>query len=281
MYETDTDDTTQSISAPGDSAPRDSAPHGSAPGDFAPHDPALDDSAPGGPAPGDTASGDSAPRDPALRDPAPSDSAQGSANPNRAGWATTDPLLTDYYDHEWGMPVYDEAGVFERLSLEAFQSGLSWLVVLRKREAFRAAFAGFSPDAVAAFDDRDVDRLMNDAGIIRNRRKIGATIDNARSVLRLRESGESLAGLAWSYMPERSPAPESDAGVPSRSPESEGLATALKKRGFSFVGPTTAYALMGAIGIVDLHLVSSHRRGCSGLWNIDGSRTGARPPVGW
>ncbi len=200
--------------------------------------------------------------------------------PSRSAWATTDPLLTEYYDTEWGMPVRDEAGVFERLSLEAFQSGLSWLTVLRKREAFREAFAGFDPDAVAAFDERDVERLLGNNGIIRNRMKIEATIRNAGATVLLRESGTDLAQLVWSYMPDRSPAPASDPEVPSSSKESTALAKELKRRGFRFVGPTTVYALMTAIGIVDLHLVTSHRRGCSGLWRADGTRLSQdRPPI--
>ncbi|CAG7601695.1 DNA-3-methyladenine glycosylase I [Leucobacter soli] len=195
-----------------------------------------------------------------------------TTTPVRARWAESDPLLTEYYDHEWGMPVTDDAGIFERLSLEAFQSGLSWLVVLRKREAFRAAFAGFDPGRVAAFDGTDVERLMSDAGIIRNRRKILATIENARAVLRLHDAGESLSELVWSHQPDRSPAPRDDAEVPTTSPESHALAAELKRRGFAFVGATTVYALMSAIGIVDAHLVDSHRRGCSGLWRADGTR---------
>ena len=196
--------------------------------------------------------------------------------PVRAEWAGQDPLLTDYYDAEWGMPVTDDAGVFERLSLEAFQAGLAWITVLRKREAFRAAFAGFDPERVAVFDDADVERLLADSGIIRNRRKITATIENARAALRLREeTGEGLAQLVWSYMPERTPTPETDAAVPSTSAESAALAKELKRRGFKFVGPTTVYALMCAIGVVDAHLLSSHRRGCSGLWHPDGARRAA------
>ncbi|QAB17605.1 DNA-3-methyladenine glycosylase I [Leucobacter muris] len=196
----------------------------------------------------------------------------------RASWAGQDPLLTHYYDTEWGMPVTDEAGVFERLSLEGFQSGLSWITVLRKREAFREAFAGFEPRRVAVFDEGDVERLLQHEGIIRNRRKIMATVENARTSLRLREeTGEGLSELVWSYMPERSPTPETDADVPSTSPESHALAKELKRRGFSFVGPTTVYALMCAIGIVDVHLMSSHRRGCSGLWNPDGTRREPEP----
>lgn len=192
----------------------------------------------------------------------------------RASWALTDPLLTEYYDSEWGMPIRDEAGVFERLSLEAFQSGLSWLTILRKREAFRAAFQGFDPDTVAAFSEKDVERLLADEQIVRNRAKILATIANAQATLRLREEAASpgLVELVWSYMPLRSPAPVSDAEVPATSPESVALAKDLRQRGFRFVGPTTMYALMCAIGIVDCHLVTSHRRGCSGLWNADGWR---------
>lgn len=194
----------------------------------------------------------------------------------RAAWADSDPLLAQYYDTEWGMPVTDEAGVFERLALESFQSGLSWLTVLRKREAFRAAFEGFDPDRVAAYGDPEIERLLADAGIIRNRRKIEATIANARATVALRSEVEGgLAALVWSHMPERSPAPETESEVPSTSRESVELAKELKRRGFSFVGPTTVYALMSAIGIVDTHLVSSHRRGCSGLWNPDGTRATA------
>lgn len=192
--------------------------------------------------------------------------------PRRAGWATQDPLLTEYYDSEWGMPSFDDNGVFERLSLEAFQSGLSWLTVLRKREAFRAAFDGFDIDRVADFGDADVVRLLDDAAIIRNRRKIDATIANARAAQRLvAETGSGLAALVWGFRPERSPAPVTDADVPSTSVESVELARELKRRGFAFVGPTTVYALMTAIGIADAHLITSHRRGCSGLWNVDGT----------
>lgn len=190
----------------------------------------------------------------------------------RASWAETDPLLREYYDTEWGVPIRDETGVFERLTLEAFQAGLSWLTILRRREAFREAFAGFSVDRVAEFDEARVESLMQDAAIIRNRRKIEAAVNNARVVQRLRDGGEPISDIVWSFMPDRSPAPETDAAVPSTSPEATELARELKRRGFSFVGPTMAYALMTAIGIVDVHLVSSHRRGCSGLWNIDGSR---------
>lgn len=200
-------------------------------------------------------------------------------DPARANWAMGDPLLTEYYDTEWGVPVRDEAGVFERLSLEGFQSGLSWLTVLRKREAFRRAFEGFDPERVAAYGEEEVQRLLADDGIIRNRRKIEATIGNAGAALRLRDEGRDLAELVWSFMPERSPAPRTEAEMPSTSPESVALAKELKRRGFAFVGPTTVFALMSAIGIVDVHLVTSHRRGCSGLWNVDGTRRSASDSI--
>lgn len=183
----------------------------------------------------------------------------------RPEWAARDPLLRRYYDTEWGMPVHDEKGLFERLSLEAFQSGLSWATILRKRPAFRSAFAGFDADAVAAFGDADIDRLMNDAGIVRNRAKILATINNARATVALRRDG-GLAALIWSHRPAKTPAPVRLADVPTRSPESEALAKALKSHGFVFVGPTTMFALMEAIGVVDTHLLGSHRRGTSGVW---------------
>ena len=185
----------------------------------------------------------------------------------RPAWAATDPLLREYYDAEWGMPVRDERGVFERLSLEAFQSGLSWATILRKRPAFRDAFAGFDPDAVAGFGEADVDRLLADARIVRNRAKVLATITNARATVRLRDTVDGgLAGLVWSYRPESTPRPHRFADIPAQSEQSVALAGDLKRRGFRFVGPTTMYALMEAIGIIDTHLVGSHRRGSSGVW---------------
>jgi len=183
----------------------------------------------------------------------------------RPPWAATDPLLRDYYDTEWGMPVRDERGVFERLSLEAFQSGLSWSTILRKRPAFRSAFADFDPDSVAAYGESDVERLMGDAGIVRNRRKVEATITNARATVTLRAEG-GLAELVWAHRPASTPAPRTLAELPTTTPESLALSKALKRKGFTFVGPTTMHALMEAIGIVDTHLVDSHRRGSSGVW---------------
>lgn len=197
--------------------------------------------------------------------PAPPGVVVGDDGLARPAWASVAPLLRAYYDEEWGMPVRDEQGLFERLSLEAFQSGLSWATILRKRPAFRVAFADFVPDRVAAFDDADVARLMADAGIVRNRRKIDATIGNARATVALRDDG-GLADLIWSFRPDETPAPATMADVPTVSEESKALAKELRRRGFSFVGPTTMFALMEAVGIVDTHLVDSHRRGSSGVW---------------
>jgi DNA-3-methyladenine glycosylase I len=183
----------------------------------------------------------------------------------RPAWAATDPLLRVYYDTEWGMPVRDERGMFERLSLEAFQSGLSWATILRKREAFRAAFEGFDPEVVAAYGEDDVARLLADSGIVRNRAKVLATIGNAGATLDLRGEG-GLADFIWSFRPDRTPRPRTLAEVPTTSPESAALAKALRRKGFTFVGPTTMFALMEAVGIVDTHLLGSHRRGSSGVW---------------
>jgi len=185
----------------------------------------------------------------------------------RPVWASVDPLLRDYYDTEWGMPVRDERGLFERISLEAFQSGLSWATILRKRAAFRAAFDDFEPDRVAEYGEADVERLMGDAGIVRNRRKIEATVTNARATVALREDG-GLVDLVWSFQPSDTPAPTTYDEVPTTSAESVALAKALRRRGFVFVGPTTMFALMEAIGIVDTHLLDSHRRGSSGVWPV-------------
>ena len=184
----------------------------------------------------------------------------------RPSWAASDELLRDYYDTEWGMPVRDERGVFERLSLEAFQSGLSWSTILRKRDNFRAAFDDFEPDRVADYGDADIARLLADAGIVRNRRKIEATITNARATLSLRDAG-GLAEFVWNFRPPATPAPTTYGEIPTSSPESVALSKALKARGFAHVGPTTMFALMEAIGIVDTHLVGSHRRGSSGVWS--------------
>lgn len=183
----------------------------------------------------------------------------------RSPWAVSHPLLLDYYDLEWGMPVRGEQGLYERITLEGFQAGLSWLTILRKREAFRKAFNSFDPDLVALFSDRRLDALMAEPGIIRNRRKIEAARQNARATIALRNKG-GLGELVWSFKPAATPVPRSTAEVPTSSPESQALSFALRKRDFAFVGPTTIYALMEAIGMVDTHIVGSHRRGSSGIW---------------
>lgn len=183
----------------------------------------------------------------------------------RPVWASTSALMRDYYDTEWGMPIRDEAGMFERLSLEAFQSGLSWATILRKRPAFRKAFDGFAPEVVATYGDEKIEELLRNAGIVRNRAKILATIGNAKATIQMRSDG-GLVDFIWSYRPGSTPRPTSSHEIPTQSAESRELSKALRKRGFSFVGPTTMYALMEAVGIVDTHLLGSHRRGSSGLW---------------
>ncbi|GAA1568267.1 DNA-3-methyladenine glycosylase I [Dactylosporangium maewongense] len=183
----------------------------------------------------------------------------------RPAWASVDPMLRDYYDTEWGMPVTDERGVYERVTLEGFQAGLSWATILRKRPAFRAAFDDFDPDAVAAYTEGDVERLLADTGIVRNRQKIEAAIRNAQATQRLRDD-IGLSALIWSSKPATTPRPRTFADISTTSPESVALSKELRKRGFAFVGPTTMFALMEAIGIVDTHLIGSHRRGTSGVW---------------
>ncbi len=178
----------------------------------------------------------------------------------RCPWALSAPEYVAYHDHEWGRPVRGDDALFERLTLEAFQSGLSWLTILRKREAFRAAFAGFAIEAVAAFGPADVERLLADAAIVRNRAKVAAAIANARAALALREAGETLTDLVWAHAPPPPPAPRTLADVPATTPESVALARALKARGFTFVGPTTAYAAMQACGLVDDHLAECSAR---------------------
>ena len=167
------------------------------------------------------------------------------------------PLYEEYHDTEWGVPVRGDTALYERFSLEAFQSGLAWITILRKRPAFRAAFAGFDPEVVARFDDADRERLLADAGIVRNRAKVDATIANARAVLDLWQAGSTLTDLVWSFAPGPDrPRPSTFAEVPAQTEESRALAKALKTAGFRFVGPTTAYAAMQACGLVDDHLAT-------------------------
>lgn len=173
----------------------------------------------------------------------------GSATgPTRPAWANTNNLMRSYYDNEWGVPVKDERGLFEALSLEVFQSGLSWSTILRKREAFRAAFGNFEPQVVAAFTEQHVERLMQNEDIVRNRRKVLATIQNAQATMALRPQG-GLVKLVWSFAPEASHGWPAEQQV-TRTPESEALAKALKAQGFNFVGPTTMHALMQAVGML-------------------------------
>jgi DNA-3-methyladenine glycosylase I len=171
-------------------------------------------------------------------------------------WPASDPLYVAYHDEEWGRPVTDERGLYERLCLEGFQSGLSWLTILRKRENFRRAFAGFDPDAVARFTERRVERLLGDAGIVRHRGKIEATIANARGVLALRKAGTPLHELVWSFAPSEYKQPRTTADWQPQTPESKELSKQLKAAGFRFVGPTTVWAAMQACGVVNDHLAT-------------------------
>ena len=182
----------------------------------------------------------------------------------RCAWCAADPLYVAYHDEEWGRPVRDEVRIYEKLCLEGFQSGLSWLTILRKREAFRVAFRDFDPETVARFGARDVARLLQDRGIVRNQLKIEATIANARAVLALREAGVSLTELVWSHAPtRRRPAPRRRADLPAETAESRALARELASRGFRFVGPTTVYAAMQSLGLVDDHFATCGFRGAA------------------
>ena len=173
----------------------------------------------------------------------------------RCWWGMSAPDYIEYHDREWGRPVGDDRTLFEKVSLEGFQSGLSWLTILRKRDNFRAAFANFEPAAVAEFTEKDVERLLDDAGIVRHRGKIEATINNAARVLEVQDDVGSLAALVWSFEPE-----STGSVMEPTTPESKALAKELKRRGFSFVGPTTAYAFMQAMGLVDDHLEGCYVR---------------------
>jgi DNA-3-methyladenine glycosylase I len=180
----------------------------------------------------------------------------------RCAWGASPADYVSYHDSEWGRPVVDEVRLFEKLCLEGFQAGLSWLTILRKRPAFRQAFADFRPEVVAGFTDTDVQRLLGDAGIVRHRGKIEAAIDNARAVVRLWDDGGTLAGLVWHHEP-ADRALRSFAQVPAQTPESAALSKALKRRGFRFVGPTTCYAAMQAVGVVNDHVIDCHAHaGC-------------------
>jgi len=169
-------------------------------------------------------------------------------------WTSRDPAYNAYHDEEWGRPVTDERGLLERFCLEGFQSGLSWLTILRKRENFRKAFDGFDPERVARFGERDVQRLLQDAGIVRHRGKIEAAIANARGTLALREAGTPLEEVVWRHRPDPRKLVKSIYDLPSTTPESAALSKELKRAGFRFVGPTTVYASMQACGVVNDHI---------------------------
>jgi DNA-3-methyladenine glycosylase I len=189
----------------------------------------------------------------------------------RCAWGDSAPDYRPYHDTEWGFPVADDVRLFEKLSLEGFQSGLSWLTILRKREGFRKAFKGFDPEKVARFREKDVERLLGDASIIRHRGKIEAVINNAQRMLELRQSEGSLAAYVWRFEPERE---HRDEGMPSITPESQAMAKDLKKRGWRFVGPTTAYAFMQAMG-----LVNDHAPGCDTHDAVARARAKFKPPT--
>lgn len=183
----------------------------------------------------------------------------------RCPWGSAVGVLREYHDNEWGVPVQGEAAMFERLSLEGAQAGLSWLTILNKRANYRRAFHNFDVDSVAAMADADLDALMLDPGVVRNRAKIASVRTNARAVLELRPDG-GLEAFIESFAPVTTPKPARTSAMPTTSPESTALSKALKRRGFSFVGPTTMFALMEATGIVDTHLMGCHRRGISRRW---------------
>src|SRR3954447_7668522 len=196
--------------------------------------------------------------------------------PDRCPWATSAPDYLAYHDEEWGRPVADDRGLYERLTLEAFQSGLSWLTILRKREAFREVFRGFDAAAVAGFGPEDVERLVGDARIVGNRAKVEAAVANARALTGLHDGGETLSALVWAARPDpEPPAPVELADVPPWTPASKALARELKRRGFRFLGPTTVYAAMQACGVVNDHLAT-----CVAREPVQREREALRDPTG-
>jgi DNA-3-methyladenine glycosylase I len=199
---------------------------------------------------------------------------RGDDGVKRCAWGASSAEYISYHDNEWGRPVVDDVRLYEKLCLEGFQSGLSWLTILRKRENFRRAFAQFDPRAVARFGERDVKRLLNDAGIVRHRGKIEATIANASGTLRAQQEFGSLAALIWSFEPRRRRAPKSYADIASKTPESIALSKQLLKMGFRFVGPTTVYAAIQSCGVVNDHL-----SGCTSRVPCEDARRALRRPA--
>jgi len=177
----------------------------------------------------------------------------------RCWWCGEDPLYVAYHDDDWGRPVTDERELFEKLILDGAQAGLAWITILRKREGYRRAFEGFDPERIAAYDEPDIERLLADPGIVRNRAKVNAAIGNARALLAMHEAGETLSELVWAHQPKRHRRPHGPDDIPVTSPEAEALSKALKQRGFKFVGPTIVYAFMQAVGVVDDHVGSCFR----------------------
>jgi DNA-3-methyladenine glycosylase I len=206
---------------------------------------------------------------------------RGDDGVKRCGWGASTPEYTAYHDREWGRPVTDDVRLYEKLCLEGFQSGLSWLTILRKRDGFRTAFRGFEPQRVARFGARDIERLMNDAGIVRNRAKIEATIANARGALAVQDAVGSLAALVWSFEPPARArrAPRTFGDLPPSTPESTALSKALRKYGFAFVGPTTCYAAMQSLGLVNDHFVGCVARGTCEQERRTLTRPAAAPPT--
>jgi DNA-3-methyladenine glycosylase I len=195
----------------------------------------------------------------------PSPTFIGQDRKRRCGWCSSDPLYIAYHDNEWGRPVTDDNRLYEKLCLEGFQAGLSWLTILKKREAFREAFAGFDPLVVARFTTRDVQRLMRNAGIVRNTAKIQATIANARATIKVWDAGMTLSDVIWRHQPsKRRAAPRGYGDIPSFTPESTALSKELSKLGFRFVGPTTMYAALQSLGVVNDHYASCAFRSAGG-----------------
>jgi DNA-3-methyladenine glycosylase I len=189
----------------------------------------------------------------------PADLLTGTDGFVRCGWPGDDPLYVAYHDEDWGRPVRDERELFEKLILDGAQAGLAWITILRKRETYRTAFDGFDPETVAAYGPDDVERLLADPGIVRNRQKVAAAIANAQSLLTMHDAGETLTDLVWSHQPAHHERPRPHGTYPVTSPEAEALSKALRQRGWKFVGPTIVYAFMQAVGVVDDHLEGCFR----------------------